>query len=108
MLASAVGVTMPRSCGTILATAGRGKVMPRDMPARIMRDGAIGPARKFPHALEEAIVVLHGLERLWTAAGAIHGQVHGQAAHLVERQVLLVKLLPGQRLFAFGDEDFAR
>ncbi len=36
MLASAVGVTMSRSCGTTLATAGRGNVMPRDMPVRII------------------------------------------------------------------------
>ncbi len=35
MLASGVGVTISRSCGIIFITAGRGSVMPRDMPARI-------------------------------------------------------------------------
>ena len=107
MLASAVGVTMSRSCGTILATAGRGSVMPRDMPVRI---SAMAPSAQRGNSrtrFEEAVVVLHGPERLRAAAGAVHGQVHGQAAHLVERHVFLVKLLPGQRLLALGDEDLA-
>src|SRR6185503_20475149 len=64
--------------------------------------------RELAHALQEAVVFRRSGERLRPLAGAVHRQVHGQAVHLRERQVLLVKRLAREHVFAFADEYLVR